>query len=180
MTVKKVGILTFHRAFNYGAALQAYALLTTIKNLGYTAEIIDYGRVGATPRFPVDFKGVKPFLNVMYLNLLSLGNADIRRYRFRAFQKDMMEFSKISYSSANLKKATNRYDTFIVGSDQVWNPNLTFNDTSYLLNFADNRRKISYAASFGLKNLPVELIETYRVSLSKFNRISVRERAGLI
>lgn len=38
----KIGILTFHFAHNYGAMLQAYALSTKLRNMGYDAEIIDY------------------------------------------------------------------------------------------------------------------------------------------
>lgn len=40
--MKKVGIITFHRAVNYGACLQAYALKETLRNLGVDVEIIDY------------------------------------------------------------------------------------------------------------------------------------------
>ena len=38
----KIGILTFHRAHNYGAVLQAYALVTYLINCGLEAEIVDY------------------------------------------------------------------------------------------------------------------------------------------
>ena len=40
--MKKIGILTFHRAENFGAVLQAYALQQYVTNLGYDVEIIDY------------------------------------------------------------------------------------------------------------------------------------------
>lgn len=40
--MKKVGILTEHRARNFGSCLQAYALQNTIDKLGYHAEIVDY------------------------------------------------------------------------------------------------------------------------------------------
>lgn len=42
----KIDIITCHRAFNYGAVLQAYALQRYLKNLGYTVETIDY-----TPKY---------------------------------------------------------------------------------------------------------------------------------
>ena len=35
MINKKIGILTFHNAHNYGAVLQAYALRTVLRRLGY-------------------------------------------------------------------------------------------------------------------------------------------------
>ena len=38
----KIGILTFHRAHNYGAVLQAYALVTYLRSIGHEAEIVDY------------------------------------------------------------------------------------------------------------------------------------------
>ena len=40
----KIGILTFQRAENYGAMLQAYALQTFLKSMsdGFDVEIIDY------------------------------------------------------------------------------------------------------------------------------------------
>lgn len=38
----KIGILTLHRANNYGAALQCYALQCTLQSLGYDAWVIDY------------------------------------------------------------------------------------------------------------------------------------------
>ena len=38
----KIGILTFHRAINYGAVLQCYALQETLKRMGHNVEVIDY------------------------------------------------------------------------------------------------------------------------------------------
>ena len=38
----KIGILTFHNAHNYGAVLQAYALRTKLRSLGYDAHIVNY------------------------------------------------------------------------------------------------------------------------------------------
>ena len=40
--MKKIGIITFHRAINYGAMLQAVALQQAVSKLGYDAELIDY------------------------------------------------------------------------------------------------------------------------------------------
>ena len=39
--MKQVGIITFHRTNNYGAALQSYALQQVL-NKQYNAEILDY------------------------------------------------------------------------------------------------------------------------------------------
>lgn len=38
----KIGILTFHRAINYGAVLQCYALSEVLKKMGHDVFVIDY------------------------------------------------------------------------------------------------------------------------------------------
>lgn len=38
----RIGILTLHRANNYGAALQCFALQETLVALGYEVYVIDY------------------------------------------------------------------------------------------------------------------------------------------
>ena len=38
----RIGILTFHRAHNYGAVLQCYALQETLKRMGHDVQVIDY------------------------------------------------------------------------------------------------------------------------------------------
>ena len=40
--MKRIGVLTFHRAINNGAVLQAYALTRVINDLGGDARYIDY------------------------------------------------------------------------------------------------------------------------------------------
>ena len=40
--MKKVGIITFHGAKNYGAVLQAYALQRSVEELGNECDIVDY------------------------------------------------------------------------------------------------------------------------------------------
>ena len=62
----------------------------------------------------------------------------------------------------------------MVGSDQVWNPDHF--DEVYLLDFVpDNIRKISYASSIGVEQLPETLKGKYKKYLKRFDSISVRE-----
>ena len=53
----RIGILTFHRAKNYGAVLQCYALATYLKSLGYDTRIIDY--------YPKYFKEQDSILHIL-------------------------------------------------------------------------------------------------------------------
>lgn len=62
----------------------------------------------------------------------------------------------------------------------MWNYPLTNFDTTYLLDFiTDNNKKVSYAASFGVKTIDDKYKETYAKLLSEFSSISVRESTGV-
>ena len=40
--MKKVGLITLHRTFSYGACLQSYATWNVLHDLGYNVEFIDF------------------------------------------------------------------------------------------------------------------------------------------
>ena len=72
-----------------------------------------------------------------------------------------------------------KYDYFIVGSDQVWNPYYDFvAGKCDFLDFAMKYQKISYAASFGVNEIPNERKAEYAKYLKEFKAISVREKQG--
>lgn len=71
-----------------------------------------------------------------------------------------------------------KYDYFITGSDQVWNPHYNFIGTSDLLAFAKPEQRISYSASFGVDEIPDEKKKEYTENLSQFMALSVREKRG--
>ncbi|WP_332911483.1 polysaccharide pyruvyl transferase family protein [Algoriphagus boritolerans] len=88
--------------------------------------------------------------------------------------------------NAPLKRTTltnHNFDTFIVGSDQVWRPSYSPNLLNYFLDFCKEEqvRKISYGASFGngeSEYTSKELIECKKL-LSLFDGVSVREETGV-
>lgn len=58
----KIGIITYHRAFSYGARLQAYATATYLNSIGHNAEIIDYSNIGEGPRPGISYKSIKALI----------------------------------------------------------------------------------------------------------------------
>lgn len=74
-------------------------------------------------------------------------------------------------------------DTFLVGSDQLWNYKL-FKNTEYFLSFADeDKKKISYATSFGFDYLTMfekaqSIYPAVNSLMKRFDAISVREDDG--
>lgn len=176
----KVGILTFHRAANYGAVLQSYALVQALRLYGCNAEIIDY-----RCKFIEDYYNPKMLLlpkNWKRLIYYILFNGVIipHRENYYSFLLQNNVLSEQVYKSQNeLKGNEYYYDSIIAGSDQVWNYATAGFDKVYFLKFvADSCKKKSYAASFGISKIPDNIKEEYRSLLSSFSNISVRETSG--
>ena len=70
------------------------------------------------------------------------------------------------------------FDYFIVGSDQVWNPIYRKGSPIDFLTFAPQNKRVAYAPSFGIAEIPDKYISQYTKWLSEFNHLSVREDAG--
>lgn len=176
----KIGILTLHRAVNYGAVLQAYALVKKCNDLGADAEIIDY-RCQFTEDY---YDGKKLFMPQNWKRLASYliqnGNLCPNKERYFSFLRRTGFLSEdIYYNLDGLTEANIIYEKFVVGSDQVWNPRTAGFDKAYFLSFVtDNAKKASYAASFGISSIPDELKKKYSELLGGFDNFSVRETAG--
>lgn len=84
-------------------------------------------------------------------------------------------------SNDELKRNIPKADIFIAGSDQIWNPVLeNGKDPAFFLDFVpDDKRKIAYAASFSVDNIPVELKKQVAFYLKRFDAISVRESSAV-
>lgn len=173
-----IGLLTFHRANNYGAVLQAYALQKTIENMGYENEYIDF--ILNNPEKIKEFKRANQILKIKKLfSPIKILNQRKRANKFEMFRKRYMRISKNSYFGDRAMKTCTQYDNYIVGSDQVWNFALTNNSKSFLLDFVpDKIPKNSYATSFGVDNLSIEEKSIFQALLNRFDYISVREKEG--
>ncbi|AFY50747.1 Polysaccharide pyruvyl transferase [Nostoc sp. PCC 7524] len=166
--MKKVGILTYHHAINYGANLQAYALWKTLKNHDYEVEIIDYRPAKAIKQY---------FFGSNFLSHL------IKAPKVENFLTNKTKLSKPTvYTRSNLLKQNFDYDVLITGSDEVWNIN-SFRgfDPAYFLDFMSQSRisKISYAASFGSTTTLGSYQEEIKKLIQQFDYVSVRDSNSL-
>lgn len=182
----RIGILTFQWADNYGAVLQAYALKTYLEKNGEEVDIINYSPYSLESRcyiFPsfkqiiekINKKGVfYTWKNFIFANLKNLKKGLNKKKKFNDFRTVYL-----GINNKKIRKMSNKiqfkYDIFIAGSDQIWNPKLIKDDTTYYLDFINDKyKKVSYAASIGTFD-----IENYKPVISKylqcFNNISIRE-----
>jgi hypothetical protein len=176
----KIAILTFHNTNNYGAMLQTYALQRKLEELCCHVSVLDYRNTQLekchSKKALRDQRSIKSF--VLYLLLGSKHNKVVKR--FRDFRKNYIRLTDVLYFKGNISESNDYFDVFIVGSDQVWNNQITGNDTTYLLDFVREDKKIaSYAASFGFSEVPDVLQPIYKALLSRFTSISVREKEAI-
>lgn len=176
----KIGILTFHRAINYGAVLQAYALQQTLRELGHEVWVIDYRqpRVERTDRRPYMadeklrlLKGLH-FRSWWYFDQEKT-NTLARRARFDAFLKDYLNLT----TPCN-QDTTPAFDMYVIGSDQVWNSAICDGlDPVFWGDFARplKSKVVSYAASTSVNDLQKQRHAEVQRLLNNFANISVRE-----
>ena len=123
----KIGILTFHRAENFGAALQVYALQEKLKSLGYEVNVIDYRCNAIEQKYKLftlgyffERKNIFISLQTMFERILTFNLRKNKRSKYILFWNKYLQLSK----SCTLKNIPTSYDYYICGSDQIWNPGI--------------------------------------------------------
>ncbi len=171
----KAGIITFHRAINYGAALQAYALKSNFERI-VPCEVVNYISDMDLFGLKVDKSSGKKLIKTSVKYVINRILYRNRIKNFRIFNEEMKHIGEKTFKlNSDEKMMENEYDFFVVGSDQVFCPIIIFSDYNYLLSFvSDCNKKYSYAASFGA--LDVDMISSEMMGyLSGFNFLSIRE-----
>jgi len=178
----KVGILTFHRADNYGAVLQTYALYSQCMAMGYNTEVIDY-RCSAIENayLPIKFPKLRKNMYRWAVNVvdyLRFGcDWNEKKDKFDSF-RELFPVSSPYYDSSSKRKVEAEYDCIITGSDQIWNTDVLCNKPNYWYCFKKETLKakvISYAASVGSLPRFQERFSEYEPILSEYDALSVRE-----
>ena len=120
--MKKVGIITYHFARNYGAVLQCYALQKYLLNKGYNVEIINY--VNKTQYNNNDYYKHGVNIKNIITNLCFIPFLKIRKEKNKKFDDFSNEYLKLSKKSTSIDELkimcdNKKYDFIISGSDQV-------------------------------------------------------------
>ena len=165
----RVAQLTFNTYENYGNILQKYALHAMLKKFVDFTEVLWFnGNKGSS-----DFWAETA--EVPASNLKSNLREAVKMTKFKEFHE---RYIKTRFNIPYIEEIADDYDFFVVGSDQVWNPlcepvNMPL--PIKFLNFVPPAKKIAYAASIGLKEIPAEFVNACRQGISSFQHISVRE-----
>ncbi len=193
----RIGVITVHKAPNYGANLQAYATWKFITNNGHYCEILDMSLQPEGERFPLSRpeyyqKNKEPFrirIKLLARKILVLFGVKKPIYippsilpsaqrKFNAFN-ELINYSSTYNTLEALYSQPPQYDVYLTGSDQVWNPTQHYCLEPFFLTFVgEDKRKLSYAASIGIEELRENEKKQFAKWLSSYEAISVREKTA--
>lgn len=149
-----IGIYGLWYGHNYGSIMTYYALSRALQSRGYSCAMID-----------------NPLNTDLEIDSL-------RRSHPLRFAKDHYDIAPF-YRLNEMNRLNEMFDSFLIGSDQMWNYSLSAPyQQSYFLDFVnDDKRKFSYAVSFGKDSYdgPADEIERIKKNLARFTDISVRD-----
>ncbi len=203
--MKTAGIITIHYVDNYGGTLLTYALQEVVHRLGYDSRVIDFdptplpSRVGhlskvlgrRLARMPLYVHYFPHYLKLFVRQGLALPprhghrSTGLRKGNFDRFREQYINLSENHYTSTEaIQNSPPKYDAFICGSDQIWNPYIcksngqARNEPAYFLKFAPESKRISYAPSIAIPVIPKQLREEMTSLLNGIAYLSVREKQG--
>lgn len=175
----KLAIFTLNGHFNYGNRLQNYALQTVLQKYAVTVDTIWFEKNNYLPETHLWSKS-KLFKSILSKKRQNFYKDDyvknyLRQYNIRKFSD---KYISIKYDYKLDPELDKQYDFFFVGSDQVWNPYSNYDNNTIFLNFAPPNKRIAYAASFGIEQLPNNKKSLFKDYLNNIPHISVREYRG--
>ena len=183
----KIGLLTLPVVYNYGGILQAFALYTSINRLGAECVFLDVD----WPVYPYYRRPLTVLKRIVNRVTGKKKSEIIPYWRSKRTERIISQNTRvfvekyianktrpIIHFSADLDK----YDAYVVGSDQVWRKSSVLNIYNYLFDFVgSNKKKSSYAASFGVDYWEFSTKATKQIMkyLSEFDTITVRESSAV-
>lgn len=175
----KIGIITFHRAYNCGAVLQAWALKTQLERMGHSVEFPICNHIGETksrwrakiPKGRTGFSWLKGALGALMVNALSIGMDDDKRI-FADFRS-----RRLPERDCKVEELARFYDLIVVGSDQVWRTFFTGSSASVFFgeSLPSGLPRIGYAVSYGDRAVHGAELERIVAAVDRFNSVSARE-----
>src|SRR5690554_6548594 len=140
--MKMIALLTLNGYFNYGNRLQNYALQESLNLMNFKVEtVVNNNKPSKNKNYTfkermnniMNMTFRKMFIILKYKIWLKKKQNEIekreknRRKIFKVFTLNYIKETDYSISDNNIpEKLSDRYDYFIAGSDQVWNPNYNF------------------------------------------------------
>ncbi|MBO4631213.1 MAG: polysaccharide pyruvyl transferase family protein [Lentisphaeria bacterium] len=170
--MKRIGQITLYKSL-YGGILQCTALQLFLRNSGYDCELIQYSADGLIRQKTLPRRILSCCArSVSFLLTLKRCN------NTAVFSRKFIRKSRF-YKNEKALQAAVDYDSYITGSDQVWNSSNNNRSGAYFLDFApEGRKRIAYAPSFGVTELSQSYADFCAERLKRFDALSCREEQG--
>lgn len=181
----KIAIITINDGNNYGNRLQNYSLQKFLKLRFGNVDSIWYDKREncilnrkiwtwkSIIKYIINKGNFREYVNAHYIKDI------LRIYNINKFT---LKYINTKYDFTIKKCINSEYDYFVVGSDQVWNPNFWPKKSNYknirFLKFASKEKRIAYAASIAIPEIPKDKEQFFKDSLNEMKSISMREKAG--
>lgn len=174
--MNRIAIITWLTYRNYGTLLQAYALQYYLKNKGYNNAILNDKTI--IPK-PSKKKALIRRIALFIIRKRKIFNK-IKLKNDALFEQFKRRYIQVDYNVEDLLGIEQRYDTFICGSDQIWNPFSLDNPNAgfYFASFT-TKKKIAYAPSFGVSEIPRQYNARLEDFTIEFAFLSAREKQGV-
>ena len=180
--MKKIAIITYSNSKNFGAVLQTVALFYALTMISKESiYILDYYNEKIENNYYRLFnksslsKIIKSLIRIIIIPLYLKHRYNVGKL-FRCFLEKNTRVTQKKYCKKNIKEADLEFDYFIVGSDQIWNFEVSGFDRTYYLDFVTNsNKKYSYAASFGFSDVIKSNHNLISELICDFKTVSVRE-----
>lgn len=186
----KIGLCLKYEQMNYGSKLQALATLRVMELMGHECKIIHYDKAGlwfkikSLPRiFDATFRQDK--IEDWSRNHAYKKHPEIapmlakRRKIFKEYDAtyfDSYEVKGKFYS--DIQKLASNFDAVITCSDQLWSPAGLGTNFYNLMFVPDNVKKVSFASSFGVSQIPWYQKKATARYLRRIEFVSCRENRG--
>lgn len=182
--MKRVAIITlYHKNYNFGGQLQAYALHNIISSYDFECQVVDLAPANKMRKIRIIGlrKTFTRFCDKVKLKFYCAIDRSMKagmQKKIELFDKFMSEIPHTAeYNDSNIYMIEKDYDYWITGSDQVWNPEAFCLNQVYLLRGITHGIKISYAASHWDAQYTVAQKKLLRNCLRDFAALSAREEA---
>lgn len=176
----KIGIITFHRAHNYGAVLQCYALQRVLELFGNKVNVIDYRQSYIEANYAIfSWRKLKLVLNSLRNVVFYFEEIPKRIKRKKLFESFVTEKLNLTYPCGQ-DNIPDDFQIYMIGSDQLWSINLVRGvDPIYWGDFKVNTRSIktTYAISANIDSLKTIEKKQLCSLLNNFSSLSVREES---
>lgn len=178
----RIGIITVHRAYNYGSVLQCYALQEYLKQQGHDVCVIDYRQRWTEAVYsPFSLYYIGHFLKKKDIHAI------IDYWRKRKERKKRLNetrplferfMKKFNLTSPCIKKVPNGFDVYLIGSDQLWTHQCVGGEDKFYLGYFSHPKGsmvVGYSLSSSITSLYKFGANKLNRIIANFDKLSVRE-----